>query len=50
MASQGTREHYSWGNHAKRYLRDLTDILEHASAPVLDDKTSRPAACRNSIA
>ena len=34
----GTREHYSWGNHAKRYLRDVTDILEHASAPVLRQK------------
>lgn len=31
----GTREHYSWGNHARRYLRDITDILEHASVPVL---------------
>lgn len=31
----GTREHYAWGNHARRYLRDVTDILEHTSAPVL---------------
>ncbi len=32
---RGTREHYSWSNHAKRYLRDLSDILEalpHARA------------------
>ena len=35
----GTREHYSWGNHARRYLRDITDILEHASAPVLREKS-----------
>ena len=32
---EGTRKHYSWGNHAKRYLRDLSDILEHSAAPVL---------------
>ena len=35
---RGTREHYSWGNHASRYLRDITDILEHASAPVISEK------------
>jgi sucrose-phosphate synthase len=35
---RGTREHYSWGNHAKRYLRDITDILDHSSAPVLSQK------------
>lgn len=34
----GTREHYSWANHAQRYLRDIDDILSHASAPVLSDK------------
>jgi sucrose-phosphate synthase len=34
----GTREHYAWGNHAKRYLRDLNDILDHSSAPILTDK------------
>jgi len=31
----GAREHYSWANHAKRYLRDLKDILQHADEPVL---------------
>ncbi len=31
----GTREHYSWANHARRYLRDLTDILEHETAAEL---------------
>ena len=31
----GTRQHYSWSHHAKRYLRDLDDILEHSPAPVL---------------
>ncbi len=34
----GTREHYSWANHAKRYLRDVTDILQHSSVPVLRNK------------
>lgn len=31
----GTHEHYSWSNHAHRYLRDLDDILEHSSVPAL---------------
>ncbi len=31
----GTRKHYSWSNHANRYLRDLDDILEHSPVPVL---------------
>ncbi|MAT15183.1 MAG: HAD family hydrolase [Planctomyces sp.] len=31
----GTREYYSWSNHANRYLRDLDDILEHSPPPVL---------------
>ena len=35
---RGTREHYSWGNHARRYLRDISDILEHTAAPVLRQK------------
>jgi sucrose-phosphate synthase len=39
----GTREHYSWAKHASRYLRDVGDILDHASAPVLKD---RPRARR----
>ncbi|TWU33680.1 HAD-IIB family hydrolase [Novipirellula artificiosorum] len=39
----GTREHYSWSHHAKRYLRDLDDILEHASVPAL---VSAPRARR----
>lgn len=40
---QGTRKHYSWSNHADRYLRDLDDILEHSAKPVLVD---RPRARR----
>ncbi len=31
----GTREHYSWSHHARRYLRDLDDILEHSPEPAL---------------
>jgi sucrose-phosphate synthase len=33
----GTRKHYSWSNHARRYLRDLNDILSHSPKPVLRD-------------
>jgi sucrose-phosphate synthase len=36
---KGTREHYSWQKHVKRYLRDVTDILDHATAPVLRERT-----------
>jgi len=39
----GTRKHYSWKNHAERYLRDLDDILENSSTPVL---AHRPRARR----
>ncbi len=35
---KGTREHYSWANHARRYLRDVTDILEHTSVPALRNR------------
>ena len=38
---EGTRKHYSWSNHAKRYLRDLDDILSHSEAPTITDKPSR---------
>jgi sucrose-phosphate synthase len=39
----GTREHYSWANHAKRYLRHVAKILERSSVPVL---RNRPRARR----
>lgn len=35
---EGTREHYSWKNHADRYLRDLSDILEHSTTPALVER------------
>ena len=31
----GAHEHYTWQNHARRYLRDLKDILGEAATPVL---------------
>ncbi|MCG6157336.1 HAD family hydrolase [Rubinisphaera margarita] len=31
----GAREHYSWANHARRYLRDLSDILQTSPPPAL---------------
>lgn len=31
----GTRKHYSWSNHARRYMRDVTDILEGSATPTL---------------
>ncbi|MCA9080331.1 MAG: HAD-IIB family hydrolase [Planctomycetaceae bacterium] len=34
---EGVQKHYTWGRHVERYLRDLTDILEHAVRPVLAD-------------
>ncbi|QDS96728.1 Mannosylfructose-phosphate synthase [Roseimaritima multifibrata] len=37
----GTRKHYSWSNHAKRYLRDLDDILQNSAAPVLQQTHSQ---------
>lgn len=35
---RGTRKHYSWSNHANRYLRDLDDIMDHSAEPVLVDR------------
>ena len=31
----GTRKHYSWSNHVRRYLRDLDEILDRHEAPTL---------------
>jgi sucrose-phosphate synthase len=30
---EGARKHYAWRNHARRYLRDLADIVEHSPTP-----------------
>jgi sucrose-phosphate synthase len=35
----GTRKHYSWNNHARRYLRDLNEILDRSPPPVLANTT-----------
>lgn len=32
---EGTAKHYSWSNHAERYLRDIEDILAHSATPAL---------------
>ncbi len=37
---RGTREHYSWSNHGKRYLRDLRDIRDHSPVTTLHDKSN----------
>lgn len=34
---RGTREHYSWANHARRYLRDVSEICHQGSEPALID-------------
>ncbi|MDA8745521.1 glycosyltransferase [Rubripirellula amarantea] len=31
----GTRKHYAWHNHARRYIRDLDDILRRSPVPAL---------------
>lgn len=31
----GVKKHYSWSQHAKRYLRDVNDIVEHSAVPCL---------------
>lgn len=38
---KGAHEFYSWSNHAKRYLRDVQDILQHSATPVLANETRR---------
>ena len=35
----GAHEHYTWGRHARNYLRDLSDILEHSVAPVISHRS-----------
>lgn len=34
----GTRKYYSWNNHVNRYLRDVDNIIEHATAPVVTNE------------
>jgi sucrose-phosphate synthase len=35
---EGVREHYSWTNHVKRYLRDVREIVEQTAVPAIVDK------------
>ncbi|QDT65485.1 HAD-IIB family hydrolase [Calycomorphotria hydatis] len=37
---EGAHKHYSWANHASRYMRDVNEIVEHSARPVLAE-TSR---------
>ncbi|MCA9086339.1 MAG: HAD-IIB family hydrolase [Planctomycetaceae bacterium] len=36
---EGVRKHYSWSNHAERYLRDLNDILAESPVPTLMNRS-----------
>ncbi|MEZ6060118.1 MAG: HAD-IIB family hydrolase [Planctomycetaceae bacterium] len=38
---RGATEHYSWKRHADRYLRDITDILQHTDRPAILEETRR---------
>ena len=38
----GVKKHYSWAQHAKRYLRDVNDIVEHSAVPVLATSSRTP--------
>ncbi|TWT59898.1 HAD-IIB family hydrolase [Rubinisphaera italica] len=38
---EGAREHYAWSNHARRYLRDLNDILSTSPPPALASPANR---------
>ncbi|MBA2113894.1 HAD-IIB family hydrolase [Bremerella alba] len=35
QGKDGAKKHYSWANHAKRYWRDINDILDHSAKPDL---------------
>ena len=32
---QGAAEHYTWSNHARRYLKNIGDIVSHSAEPAL---------------
>ena len=38
---EGVHKHYSWSNHAKRYLRDVNDILAESATPALAETPKR---------
>jgi sucrose-phosphate synthase len=35
---QGVREHYTWANHVKRYIRDVHEIVSQSAVPAIVDK------------
>ena len=37
----GTREHYTWKNHARRYLRDVNAVLDSSKAPEVVNRPAR---------
>lgn len=37
----GATKHYSWNNHARRYMRDIGDILDHSATPALAVRSPR---------
>jgi sucrose-phosphate synthase len=39
---KGVREHYTWGEHVDRYLRDVSDIVTRAAPPALADTGRGP--------
>lgn len=38
---KGATEHYSWGKHVERYLRDASDIIEHSAPPALSESPKK---------
>lgn len=37
---KGVNEHYTWGRHAKRYLRDVKEIISQSATPALVESRS----------
>lgn len=37
----GATTHYSWANHARRYIRDVQDIIAHAATPAIAERPPR---------
>lgn len=42
----GVNEHYTWSRHAKRYLRDIEDILSDSATPALVESEFQSRAAR----
>lgn len=37
----GTREHYSWKSHVNRYVRDVSELIEHSKSSVAVNRPAR---------